>query len=209
MITVLRWLAALSFVMILAACSEESDGPQGFKILPVFGPDRIDISGDVDWFSTRVGSIETEQFDDEGSIISLAFASRINSLGPDDSYPPIDGEFGVKLALGGYSHFSKHTLPSNQAAAQVLQIAIQDIPRFVLDAQGLKGDTLTELTIESVQFGSTTSTTGWSNNQGAHYLNAPGQYTVSLVCVDTGESHSQDITLGAGETAEIEFSFGN
>ncbi|MEO0496059.1 MAG: hypothetical protein AAF141_01640 [Pseudomonadota bacterium] len=209
MITVLRTVAAFSLAVTLAACSEEDTGPQGVKIVPVFGPDRIDISKDVDWFSTRVGVIESEQFDDKGNIIGMAFASRINSLGPDDSYPAIDGELGVKLVLGGYSHFSKHTLPSSQTAGQVLQIAIQDTPRFVLDAQGLQGDTLTELTIESVQFGSTTSTTGWSNNQGAHYLNAPGQYTVSLVNVDTGESHSQDINLGTGETAEIKFSFGN
>lgn len=199
----------LIFLIAIAACSSEEAEPEGLKIVPLFGAEREVISSDVDWFGTKVGVFESERRTEDGELFGFNWQSRLDSLGEDGIYPVTEGEIGVELAFssGGTRHYSTHVLPASDNKAQVIEIVIEDMSRIILDAEGLNDDALTELTIDTPKRGSTTGTTGWRNQKGVHYFSDPGRYRVKLTNSDSGESHSEEVLLGNGETGKIGFKF--
>jgi len=200
----------------LAGCngqdSEGSSQPQsvdGLTIVPVFGPDRTDVTADVEWTFSRVGKVESVDKGADGSIFWINWAERYEPLGVDGVYPVADGEIGVELKFKGHDHRELVELPPAENGNQRVELEIAGQGRLVLEAEGLADDALMELGFHGKgggAGGSKIGRTGWRNQRGANYV-APGIYDITLKNEDTGESHTQSVTIGEGQSSTLTFTF--
>lgn len=197
----------------LSACngqdSDQGETVNGLKIVPVFGPERTDVSADVGWNFSRVGKVESVDKAQDGSIFWINWAERYEPLGVDGVYPVSEGEIGVELTFKGHDHREIVALPPAENGSQRLELEITGQSRLVLEAEGLADDALTELGFHGKgggAGGSEIGTTGWANQKGANYV-TPGIYDVTLKNTDTGESHTQSVTIGEGQSSTLTFTF--
>lgn len=216
MFTSIRFPLLLVVLAIgLAGCNGEEAGSgqgeasEGLRIVPVFGPERTDVSADVEWNFSKVGKVESVDKGGDGSIFWINWAERFDSLGTDGVYPLSDGEIGVELTFKGHDHRDIVELPAAEDGNQRLELEITGQGRLVLEAEGLADDALMELGFHGKgggAGGSETGRTGWRNQRGANYV-TPGIYDVTLKNEDTGETHTQSVTIGEGETSTLTFTF--
>lgn len=212
-------IAGVAVLAALSACSDEqaagnqsADDIKGMKIVPVFGPDRMDVTADVEWQFSRVGKAEDVQRangQDDGAIFWIDWASTFDPLGADGVYPVNDGEIGVDLSFKSYKHMGLYKLPAPVDGNQIVEIEITDKSRLVVAAEGLSDDALVDFGLNGIAgqaSGGGVSTTGWRNHRGVHYV-TPGTYEVTLKNVDTSESHMQTVTLDAGASGTVQFTF--
>ena len=203
----IRLVSLLTLLFLFAACSSEEGGREGVKIVPVFGPERIDVSSDVDWRGTKVGTIGEEQRTDDGELFGLFFESKFDALGEEGLYDIGEGEIGVQLSFNNINHYSKYTITADTIASGMLEVELTDFSRIIIEAQGLEDDALTELTIDTPKRGSTTRTTGWVNLKGAHYVKDSGRYVLRLINTASNENRSEEVVLGNNDTATVTFKF--
>lgn len=207
---------SLALALGLAACNEPtSEGSEqpadvdGLKIIPVFGPDRTDVSGDVVWRATIVGKAERVDRNDDNSIFWIDWAERFQSEGVDGVYPLSEGEIAVTIGFNNYDHDEVIVLSAPEDGNQIVEVPITGKGRLVLEATGLADDALVDLGLNGIggeAFGGSVSTTGWRHHRGANYVD-PGEWEVSLTNKDTGEGHTQTIDIGEGESQTLSFTF--
>lgn len=206
----------LALALGLAACNEPTSGGsqepedvKGLKIIPVFGADRMDVTGDVVWRATTVGKAERVDRNDDNSIFWIDWAERFQSEGVDGVYPLSEGEIAVSIGFNNYSHDEVIVLSEPEDGNQIVEVPITGKGRLVLEATGLADNALVDLGLNGIgggAFGGSVSTTGWRNHRGANYVD-PGEWEVSLTNQDTGESHSETINIGDGESQTLSFTF--
>lgn len=205
LLAALRALCLAQLVLLAAITGAQAQEEGSLKIVPVFGAERMDITGDVYWFGSDIGTIESERRSDAGDLWGYNFAERVRSLGEDGVYPPATAEVGVALNLEGFIHLGRYPAPVAVDGVQVLEVPITGAGRIVVEADGLEDNALMELMIDGPG-GSTTGTTGWRNMRGAHYR-MPGNFTVRLTNKDTGASQTQQVSMGEGQSATVSFDF--
>lgn len=207
--------ALLAGAALLGACNDAGPGggerdarEQGLRIVPLFGPERVDVSADIDWFGTRLGPVTGEQFLPDGRLFSVGFDDILDRIDETGLYQAASGEIGVQLrfANGPAFHYGRHDLPEPVDGFQRLEIPLGGIGRIDLRADGLADDDLVRFDISGAT-GSYGQTTGWRNVRGFLYLE-PGSYRLALGREGQAEPVRLSVDVVEGQTAPAFFNVG-